>query len=88
MSSRTVLAVTPAQHLRATLNAFAPHVRDGLPVLLCAKPNRQQPTLTSRGSHSPQHAFAGPWGVHGAEREEIVAYLDPHPHGNASLINH
>jgi glycerol-3-phosphate dehydrogenase (NAD(P)+) len=32
-----VLAVAPAQHLRATLGAFAPHVRDGLPILLCAK---------------------------------------------------
>jgi len=32
-----VLAVAPAQHLRATLAAFAPHVRDGLPVVLCAK---------------------------------------------------
>lgn len=32
-----VLAVAPAQHLRATLAAFAPHVRPGLPILLCAK---------------------------------------------------
>jgi glycerol-3-phosphate dehydrogenase (NAD(P)+) len=32
-----VLAVAPAQHLRAALTAFAPHVRDGLPILLCAK---------------------------------------------------
>jgi glycerol-3-phosphate dehydrogenase (NAD(P)+) len=32
-----VLAVAPAQHLRAALAAFAPHVRDGLPILLCAK---------------------------------------------------
>ncbi|MGZ8407510.1 MAG: NAD(P)H-dependent glycerol-3-phosphate dehydrogenase [Caulobacteraceae bacterium] len=31
------LAVPPAQHLRATLTAFAPHARDGLPVVLCAK---------------------------------------------------
>ena len=36
-ASDLVLAVTPAQHLRATLTAFAPHVRDGLPILLCAK---------------------------------------------------
>jgi len=35
--SDLVLAVTPAQHLRATLSAFAPHVREGLPILLCAK---------------------------------------------------
>jgi glycerol-3-phosphate dehydrogenase (NAD(P)+) len=35
--SDLVLAVAPAQHLRATLAAFAPHVRDGLPILLCAK---------------------------------------------------
>jgi glycerol-3-phosphate dehydrogenase (NAD(P)+) len=35
--SDLVLAVAPAQHLRATLGAFAPHVRDGLPILLCAK---------------------------------------------------
>jgi glycerol-3-phosphate dehydrogenase (NAD(P)+) len=32
-----VLAVAPAQHLRAALTAFAPRVRDGLPILLCAK---------------------------------------------------
>jgi len=32
-----VLAVAPAQHLRSALAAFAPHVRDGLPILLCAK---------------------------------------------------
>ena len=32
-----VLAVAPAQHMRATLKALAPAARDGLPVLLCAK---------------------------------------------------
>jgi glycerol-3-phosphate dehydrogenase (NAD(P)+) len=32
-----VLAVAPAQHLRATLTAFAPHVPDDLRILLCAK---------------------------------------------------
>jgi glycerol-3-phosphate dehydrogenase (NAD(P)+) len=32
-----VLAVPPAQHMRSTLLAFAPHVRPGLPVLLCSK---------------------------------------------------
>jgi glycerol-3-phosphate dehydrogenase (NAD(P)+) len=32
-----VLAVAPAQHLRAALAAFAPHAPDGLPILLCAK---------------------------------------------------
>ncbi|HZZ32172.1 MAG TPA: NAD(P)H-dependent glycerol-3-phosphate dehydrogenase [Phenylobacterium sp.] len=32
-----VLAVTPAQHLRSSLLAFAPHARDGLRILLCAK---------------------------------------------------
>jgi glycerol-3-phosphate dehydrogenase (NAD(P)+) len=32
-----VLAVAPAQHLRATMIAFGPHVREGLPILLCAK---------------------------------------------------
>jgi glycerol-3-phosphate dehydrogenase (NAD(P)+) len=32
-----VLAVAPAQHLRAALSAFAPYVRPGLPILLCAK---------------------------------------------------
>jgi glycerol-3-phosphate dehydrogenase (NAD(P)+) len=35
--SDLVLAVAPAQHLRSTLTAFAPHVRDGLPILLCSK---------------------------------------------------
>ncbi|HEY5412440.1 MAG TPA: NAD(P)H-dependent glycerol-3-phosphate dehydrogenase [Caulobacteraceae bacterium] len=32
-----VLAVAPAQHTRAALLAFAPHVRAGLPIVLCAK---------------------------------------------------
>jgi len=32
-----VLAVPPAQHMRSTLAAFAPHARDGLPVMLCSK---------------------------------------------------
>lgn len=32
-----VLAVAPAQHLRGALLAFAPHVRPGVPVVLCAK---------------------------------------------------
>jgi len=36
-SSDVVLAVAPAQHLRATLTTFAPHVRDGLQILLCSK---------------------------------------------------
>jgi glycerol-3-phosphate dehydrogenase (NAD(P)+) len=35
--SDLVLAVAPAQHLRATLSAFGPHAARGLPVLLCAK---------------------------------------------------
>lgn len=32
-----ILAVTPAQHLRSTLNALCPHVRDHVPIVLCAK---------------------------------------------------
>ena len=32
-----ILNVTPAQHLRASLRAFAPHARAGIPMLLCAK---------------------------------------------------
>lgn len=32
-----ILAVAPAQHLRATLAAFAPMVEPGLPIVLCAK---------------------------------------------------
>lgn len=32
-----ILAVPPAQHMRATLAAFMPHCREGLPILLCAK---------------------------------------------------
>jgi glycerol-3-phosphate dehydrogenase (NAD(P)+) len=35
--SDLVLAVVPAQHLRATLAAFAPNIGEGLPVVLCAK---------------------------------------------------
>ncbi|HTK36177.1 MAG TPA: NAD(P)H-dependent glycerol-3-phosphate dehydrogenase [Caulobacteraceae bacterium] len=32
-----VLAVSPAQHMRSVLTAFAPHARPDLPVVLCAK---------------------------------------------------
>ncbi|MDP3660666.1 NAD(P)H-dependent glycerol-3-phosphate dehydrogenase [Phenylobacterium sp.] len=32
-----ILAVAPAQHLRAALAVLAPHVRPGLPIVLCAK---------------------------------------------------
>ena len=32
-----VLAVAPAQFMRATLRQFAPHAREGLPVVLCSK---------------------------------------------------
>ena len=32
-----ILAVPPAQHMRSTLTAFAPHARAGLPVVLCSK---------------------------------------------------
>lgn len=32
-----IFAVAPAQHLRASLSAFAPHARPGAPVVLCAK---------------------------------------------------
>ena len=35
--SDLVLAVPPAQHMRATLEAFAAHARPGLPILLCSK---------------------------------------------------
>lgn len=32
-----ILAVAPAQHLRSTLNALCPHVRETVPIVLCAK---------------------------------------------------
>jgi glycerol-3-phosphate dehydrogenase (NAD(P)+) len=32
-----ILAVPPAQHMRSTLTAFAPHHRPGVPVILCSK---------------------------------------------------
>lgn len=32
-----ILAVAPAQHLRSTLTALCPHVREHVPILLCAK---------------------------------------------------
>ncbi len=32
-----ILAVPPAQHMRSTLAAFAPHHRAGVPVILCSK---------------------------------------------------
>jgi len=36
-ASDLVLAVAPAQHTRSTLEAFSPHAREGLPILLCSK---------------------------------------------------
>ena len=36
-ASDLVLAVAPAQHLRSSLTAFAPHARAGQPILLCSK---------------------------------------------------
>ncbi|MBV9456576.1 MAG: NAD(P)-dependent glycerol-3-phosphate dehydrogenase [Bradyrhizobium sp.] len=32
-----ILLVTPAQHLRAAVDGFAPHFREGAPVIACAK---------------------------------------------------
>jgi glycerol-3-phosphate dehydrogenase (NAD(P)+) len=32
-----ILVVTPAQHLRGAVNAIAPHLRRGMPVIACAK---------------------------------------------------
>lgn len=32
-----ILAVVPAQHMRALLTELAPHLREGVPVVLCAK---------------------------------------------------
>ena len=32
-----VLSVAPAQHTRKILESFAPHVKDGLPIVLCSK---------------------------------------------------
>ncbi len=34
---QAVLVVTPAQHMRASLSQFVPHVRPGLPIVLCSK---------------------------------------------------
>lgn len=36
-SADLILAVPPAQHMRATLTAFAPHARPDLPIVLCSK---------------------------------------------------
>ncbi|GLQ20155.1 glycerol-3-phosphate dehydrogenase [NAD(P)+] [Algimonas porphyrae] len=35
--SDAILSVAPAQHTRATLQSFAPHIASGTPVLLCSK---------------------------------------------------
>jgi len=36
-SADLILAVPPAQHMRATLKALRPHLRTGTPIVLCAK---------------------------------------------------
>ncbi len=40
-----ILAVPPAQHMRKTLEAIRPHLRDGMPVMLCSK-GLEQGTLS------------------------------------------
>jgi glycerol-3-phosphate dehydrogenase (NAD(P)+) len=64
--SDIVLAVAPAQHLRSTLAAFAPHARDGLPILLCAKGIEQgslklmTQVLTETIPHAAPAVLSGP----------------------------
>jgi glycerol-3-phosphate dehydrogenase (NAD(P)+) len=36
-ATETILLVVPAQHVRTALSALQPHLRDGLPVVVCAK---------------------------------------------------
>jgi glycerol-3-phosphate dehydrogenase (NAD(P)+) len=36
-ASDVILIATPAQHVRAAVNAVAPHLRNGTPVIVCAK---------------------------------------------------
>jgi len=45
LAADIVLIVTPAQHLREAVTALAPHLRDGTPVVACAKG-------IERGSHA------------------------------------
>lgn len=61
-----VLAVAPAQFLRPTLEAFAPHARDGLPIVLCAKGIEQRSlklmtqVLAETAPHSAPAVLSGP----------------------------
>ena len=60
------LAVPPAQHLRATLGAFARHARPGLPVVLCSKGIEQgslslmTEVLTEALPHARPAVLSGP----------------------------
>ncbi|ACG79816.1 glycerol-3-phosphate dehydrogenase (NAD+) [Phenylobacterium zucineum HLK1] len=61
-----VLAVAPAQFLRPTLEAFAPHARDGLPIVLCAKGIEQRSlklmtqVLAETAPHAAPAVLSGP----------------------------
>ncbi|MBO9709915.1 MAG: NAD(P)-dependent glycerol-3-phosphate dehydrogenase [Caulobacter sp.] len=61
-----VLAVAPAQHLRATLAAFAPHHRAGAPIVLCSKGVEQgslklmAQVLGETITDAPKAVLAGP----------------------------
>jgi glycerol-3-phosphate dehydrogenase (NAD(P)+) len=61
-----VLAVAPAQHMRATLEAFANVARDGLPIILCSKGVEQNSlmfmteVLAETAPHTVPAVLSGP----------------------------
>jgi glycerol-3-phosphate dehydrogenase (NAD(P)+) len=61
-----VLAVAPAQHLRATLQAFGPNAEPGLPIVLCAKGVEQgtlklmTEVLAETAPHAAPAVLSGP----------------------------
>lgn len=60
------LVVTPAQHMRATLEAFAPHQREGAPLILCSKGIEQtslklmSEVMAETSPASPPAVLSGP----------------------------
>ena len=83
-----VLAVAPAQHLRALLVAFEPHWRGDLPVILCAKGIEAsslklmtQVAVETLGEEAPLAVLSGP----SFAGEEQVSTRSPRPQRPATV---
>lgn len=87
-TAEAVLLVTPAQHLGTTCQALAPHLRPGIPVVICAKGIEQGSgrMMTEVVGHAlpatPLAVLSGPTFAievaHGLPTAVTLACADPH----------